>query len=100
MPMVLLPLRPEEDHHRAAGDSVRRQVVPDLTLLERTSPTNDDHPAGLNSRAGPLGSFESRTAIRSQVAITLATSTQLLPEPPLYDDLYQASSGASSEAVM
>ncbi|GAA0930949.1 hypothetical protein GCM10009574_036080 [Streptomyces asiaticus] len=97
--MVLTP-RPEEDHRRAAGDSVRHQVVSGPTLLERTSPTNEDHPAGLNSRAGPLGSFESRTAIRPQAAITWATSTQLLPEPPLYDDLYQASSGASSEAVM
>lgn len=64
----------------------------------RTSPTNALHATGLNFRAGPCGSLESRTPTTPRVATTSAISTQLLPVPPLYEDLYQASSGASSGA--
>lgn len=74
------------------------QTVPKSDRPVRTSPTNADQAAGLNARAGPCGSLESRTPTTPRVAVTSAISTQLLPEPPLYEDLYQASSGASSGA--
>jgi hypothetical protein len=64
----------------------------------RTSPTKADQASGLNARAGPFGSLESRTPTTPRVAVTPAISTQLLPEPPLYEDLYRASWGASSGA--
>jgi hypothetical protein len=74
------------------------QVVPKSVCPVRTSPTNAAQAAGLNARAGPFGSLESRTPTTPRVAITSAISTQLLPEPPLYEDLHQASWGASSGA--
>lgn len=58
---------------------------------------NEAQASGVKTRAGPVLSLESRTAIW---LVRFAISTQLLPEPPLYDDLNQAFSGASSGAVM
>lgn len=79
---------------------VGRQMVSKSTWPECTKPMKDVQEVGLNSRAGPLLSLESRTPTCARVAVRSAISTQLLPEPPLYDDLNQTSSGASSGAVI
>lgn len=53
--------------------SLKRQVVGQLNLPERTAVVNAVHPAGVQINAGPVGCFESRTAVAPP---SIATSTQ------------------------
>lgn len=63
-------------------------ISPLLTLLTKAL----QEPRG-KTRAGPCLSFESRTPTdRGSTAVSM----QLLPVPSLYEDLYQADSGATT----